>query len=90
MAADGQLVCMSCGGTGGRFRMVGEKGWIHTPQCDVAQKTVDGAKNLYDFTTTHISGDGQPVHVESKSHLARLEKEHGVISRVGNYNEQNW
>jgi hypothetical protein len=82
-------VCRECGGTGGRFRWVGDGQYVHTPSCDRAQPTRDGAKNLWNFTTKHLDPNN-PVHVTSAAHMSRLEKEYGVSSRVLNYNEQNW
>lgn len=83
-------VCCRCGQMGGRFRWTGDS-YVHTPQCDVPQPRRDAAKNLWDFTTTHASTDpSRPTHVGNLGELRRLEKEHGVISVVGNYNEQNW
>lgn len=84
-------VCCQCGQRGGRFRWIGGDNYVHTPQCDIPQTRFDAAKNLWDFTTTHISGDpSKPVHVTSAREMYRLEKEHGVVSVVGNYYEQNW
>ena len=44
--------------------------------------------NLYDFETTHLTGER--IHVTSKRHLQQLEKEHGVSSCILNYNQRNW
>lgn len=90
MAADGQIVCKECGQTGGRFRHVSNGEYVHTPGCDHPQGVRDGAKNLYDFVTTHIAESGEPIRVHSARQLSALEKEHGVINRVHHYNEQNW
>lgn len=82
-------VCRECGRTGGKFRWVGEDQYVHTPSCDRAPKSRDDAKNLWDFTTSHLDPNN-PVHVTSAKHMASLEKQYGVVSRVANYNEQNW
>jgi hypothetical protein len=84
-------ICIHCGKEGGRFRWTGD-GYVHTPQCDVPQKRRDDAKNLWDFSTMHLHSNPNygPLHVGSLRDLRQLEKAHGVISVVGNYNEQNW
>lgn len=86
-----KTVCIHCGQGGGKFRWVGSDGYVHTPQCDVPQRRRDAAKTLWDFTTRHISTDpSNPTQVNSARELYRLEKEHGVVSVAGNYDEQNW
>lgn len=89
MAADGQIVCASCGGTGGRFRFVKDGQYVHTPGCDRAQAARDSAKDLWGFTTSMLDVNN-PVTVTSAAHMRRLEKEYGVSSRVANYDQQNW
>lgn len=77
--------CINCGETGGTFRWT-PKGYAHH-KCSPKAGTRDHAKNLWDFETNHISGDPNsgPVRVQSLAHLRRLEKEHGVISVLANY-----
>jgi hypothetical protein len=85
-----KIVCMECGESGGRFRLVGEKGYVHTPGCDRPIQVRDSAKDPYNFVSTHIAQSGEPIHVQNSRHMARLEKEHGVVSRVRNYDQSNW
>lgn len=76
--------------TGGALRLTG-KGWVHH-RCEPIQGTRDHAKNLYQFSSTHISENPNagPVQVNSLAHLRKLEKEHGVYSVVANLDEKNW
>ncbi len=83
-----KIVCRECGQSGGRFRFVREGEYVHTPKCDTPQQLRDGAKNLWDFSTRHINGE--QVHVGRLKEMRRLEREHGVVSRVANYSENNW
>jgi hypothetical protein len=55
----------------------------------VAPRIRDDAKDLWGFTTSHLDPNN-PVRVTSARHMGRLEKEYGVISRVANYEQQNW
>lgn len=83
-------VCIVCGEQGGRFRLRGD-GWVHVPRCSGADKSRDGAKNLWDFTTTNLGPDPNfPIHITSREQLSRLEGEFGVSNRALNYNQQNW
>jgi hypothetical protein len=83
------IICGECGQSGGRFRFVREGRYVHTPNCDRAPLHRDDAKDLWGFTTSHFDPNN-PVTVRSARHMSSLEKEYGVISRVHNYNEQNW
>lgn len=61
---------------------------FHCPKC---RKETDlnfgprvAAQPAFPFTSTHISGDGNPVTVESYRHLQQIEKQYGVnIVRTG-------
>ena len=83
--------CVDCKKrTGGALRFT-SRGWVHH-KCEPVQGTRDHARNLYGFSTTHISPDPNlgPVTVQSLAHLRRLEKEHGVVSVTANFDEKNW
>lgn len=82
--------CINCKETGGKFRWT-PKGYAHH-KCSPKPGTRDHAKDLYGFTSSHISSDPNlgPVTVQSLAHLRRLEKEHGVASVMSNQDEKNW
>lgn len=82
-------VCGKCGETGGRFRFLGDGKYVHTPNCDRAQTVRDGARSTFPFTTTHLTGDGQPIEVQNMRHLRRLEERHGAYSAAYNYDSSN-
>lgn len=73
---------------GGRYRLVGGK-WYCSDCAEWAGGVImNGAKNLWDFTTTHMTG--QPVHIRSLAHLRQLEKQHGVSNFAANNDQRNW
>lgn len=72
---------------GGKFRLIGGK-WYCSDCAEWAGVLPNSGKNLWDFTTTHLTG--QPIHVKSLNHLRQLEREHGVSSHAANYMERNW
>jgi len=82
--------CVDCKQrTGGALRFT-SRGWVHH-RCEPVGGTRDVAKNLWDFESTHISSDPNsgPVKVQSLAHLRRLEKEHGVVSVLANYDRSD-
>lgn len=73
---------------GGRFRFVGGK-WYCADCAEWAGGVImNSGKNLWDFTTTHMTG--QPIHVRSLAHLRQLEKQHGVSNFAANHDQRNW
>lgn len=48
-----------------------------------------GKTGIFPYTTTHISGDGSPVTVESLGHLRSLEKRYGVMVHAFSQNPSN-
>lgn len=96
MALQESIVCGNCGRSGaesgGRFTFKGNK-WVCAVACDPGFKgTRDHAKNNFSFESMNISADPNqgPVKVNNLAHLRRLEREHGVVSVVGNMDEKNW
>jgi hypothetical protein len=87
-----ETICAVCGKTGGRFRFVGEGKWAHVKSCSHVNVRFEPGKNLWDFSTRNIGNDPNagPIHVQSLSHLRRLEKEYGVNSVAGNMDSNNW
>jgi hypothetical protein len=81
--------CGLCGQTGGRFTLRG-KNWIHV-DCAGGSRIRDVAINPFRMSTMHISENPNagPIEVNSLHHLRKLEKEHGVISVVANYDSNN-
>lgn len=71
---------------GGKFRFVGGK-W-YCDECAASRIVFSDGKNLYEFTTTHLTGE--PIHVRGKAHLRDLERKHGVSHHQLNYAEKNW
>jgi len=73
---------------GGKFTFRG--GLAYCDDCLRVSYLMNDGKNLYEFTTSHLTSPGQPVEITSKGQLRRLEKEHGVAHVQGNYMERNW
>ena len=82
--------CLVCEAPQERYYSVVD-GVDHWPTCnaDNCEGELDMTENLasghaarkngiFPYTTTHITGDGKPVTVESLGHLRRLEKNYGV------------
>jgi hypothetical protein len=72
---------------GGKFKLVGGK-WYCTGCAEWAGGTPNPAKNLWDFTTTHLNG--RPVHIRSLAHMRQLEKQYGVSNHAANYDQAKW
>jgi hypothetical protein len=73
---------------GGRFIYRG--GLAYCEDCAKISYQMNDGKNLYEFTTTHMTDPSKPIEVTSKGHLRRLEKDFGVIHVQANFNERNW
>jgi hypothetical protein len=50
---------------------------------------VRGKSAIFPYTTTHITGDGKPVTVESLGHLRSLERRYGVCVTGFSNNDSN-
>jgi hypothetical protein len=49
----------------------------------------DHSTGLFPHVTTHLTGDGKPIQVDSLSHLRKLEKQYGVIVHQFSNNRGN-
>lgn len=88
---------MSCGNEhciksrehrGGRYRYhTGDKKF-YCVDCFAVRAVFNDGKNLWDFETTHFTGDR--VHVRSRSHLDQLCRQHGVSNHAREHMERNW
>lgn len=74
--------------TGGRFIYSKEKRAFYCEDCFHPEVIMNGAKNLWDFTTTHFNG--HPIHVQGLSHLRELEKQYGCSSHAANHMQADW
>lgn len=74
---------------GGQFVYSKERNaWFCEDCFKYGDMVMNGAKNLWDFTTTHFNGE--KVHVRSLSHLRELEKQYGCSSHAANHMEKQW
>lgn len=75
-------VCVRCKREVFSYQVIPGEGDV----CFTCAKRGRGDRRLttFPFTTTHITGDGSPVEVQSLRHLRKLEAEYGVQS--GAYN----
>jgi hypothetical protein len=73
---------------GGEFIYSREDNCFYCKECFSIPKYMDDCKNLYDFTTRHLNGE--PIHVQGKQHLMRLERQYGVSHQQLNNMERNW
>ena len=82
--------CIRCGQTGGMFRYT-THGYVHHNCGKLGAQTMNFAKNNFRFDSMHISDNPNmgPVEVNSLHHLRQLEREHGVISVLANYDRQD-
>lgn len=82
--------CSQCGAIGVPLKHRGRR-WM-CGICDRAPAMRDTATNAFAFETMHIGGDPSagPIQVQNLNHLRRLEKEHGVISVLANYDNQSY
>lgn len=74
--------------TGGEFIYSAEKRAWFCKDCFYVPTVLNPGKNLWEFTTTHLTG--QPVQVKGLAHLRQLEREHGVSSHAANNMESSW
>lgn len=73
---------------GGTFKVRLSDGATFCEECFGSLGSIQTAKNLWDFTTTHFTG--YPVHVRSRGHLDELCKTHGVSNHARENYERNW
>lgn len=74
--------------TGGLFRFRVSDRKTFCDDCFRVEVQLNGARNLYEFTTTHLNGE--PIHVRDKAHLRQLERQFGVSHHQLNNMERNW
>jgi len=74
--------------SGGEFIYSRERREWFCKDCFNIPAVLSPGKNLWDFTTTHITG--KPVHVTSLAHLRQLEKQYGCSSHIANNESKNW
>lgn len=74
--------------SGGRFIYSREQSKFFCEDCFHIPAVLNSAKNLWDFTTTHL--DGNPIHVRSLEHMRQLEKQFGVSNHAANHMESQW
>lgn len=74
--------------TGGRFIYSAEKRAFFCEDCFSVPLIMNSAKNLWQFTTTHFTGE--KIQVKGLAHLRQLEKEYGCSSHAANYEERHW
>lgn len=73
---------------GGKFRYNSHNGKTYCEDCFRPEVQFDGAKELYEFSTTHLTGER--IHVRGKAHLRELERKHGVSHQQLNNYERSW
>ena len=73
---------------GGQFIYSREDNCFYCKDCFNVPRYTDDCKELYDFTTTHLTGE--PIHVHGKRHLMQLEKAFGVSHHQLNYDQKHW
>ena len=73
---------------GGRFRFRPSDGKTYCEECFRVEVQMNGARNLWDFETTHFTGER--VHVRSRTHLDQLCKQHGVSNFARENMERSW
>lgn len=74
--------------SGGEFIYSMEKRAFYCKDCFHTPAIMNPGKNLWEFTTTHFTGE--PVHVKSLAHLRQLEKQYGVSNHAANHMESGW
>lgn len=80
--------CVSCKSTPTELFYTVKQGEITLPTCEscgadltmlpLSSGHIYGKTGVFPYTTTHVSGDGRPVTVESLGHLRQLERKYGV------------
>ena len=73
---------------GGEFMYSREKRDWFCKDCFYVPAVLNPGKNLWEFTTSHFTG--QPIQVKGLEHLRQLEKEYGCSNHVANNMEKNW
>lgn len=75
--------------SGGRFKLVGGKWYcLECAEWAGTGAIMNGAKNLWDFTTTHFNG--QPIHVKNGKHLDQICRQFGVSNFARENYERSW
>lgn len=74
--------------TGGRFRVRMSDMKTFCEDCFHVQAVMSSAKNLWNFTTTHFTGE--KVHVRNGAHLDQLCRQHGVSNHAREHYERSW
>lgn len=75
--------CVLCGAVQERYYQSMEK----LPPCSVCHGPLNPGElstsfaktGVFPYTTTHLTGDGKPVTIESLGHLRSLERQYGVV-----------
>ena len=80
--------CIPCQSTPEERLYTVKQGEITLPSCQtcgadltmlhLSSGRIYGKSAVFPYTTTHVSGDGRPVTVESLGHLRQLERRYGV------------
>lgn len=80
--------CDMCKGTTFKYKVRAGKNVCPSCQGGGLRRVV----STFPFTTTHMSPDGQPITVNSITHLRKLESQYGVQSFSYNQNrpERDW
>jgi len=73
---------------GGKFVFKQSTGETFCEDCYMPAVQMDSARNLWDFTTTHFTGE--KVHVRNLKHLDQLCAKHGVSNHARENMKRNW
>jgi len=87
------FICTECDKTQERFYWNTEP----APTCSCGgsldmlplSNVIRGKSSVFPFTSSHISGDGTPITVESIGHLRQLERKFGVVLSAFSQNPNN-
>lgn len=68
---------------------------VRCEKCDTPTERVwrpGGARKtgIFPYVTTHLTGDGKPIEIESLAHLRRLERQYGVKATAFSDHRSNW
>ena len=74
--------------TGGEFIYSSERKAFFCKECFRVPAIMNGAKNLWEFDTTHFNGE--KIHVRNAAHLQQLEKQYGVSNHAFHNDEAHW
>lgn len=73
---------------GGTFNYSSERRGFFCDECFHEVPVSTPGKNLWDFTTTHLTG--KPIHITSVRQLDRLCRQYGVSNQAREMNQSNW